>query len=63
VLCYVALGVALARLPGHVTNDLDAGSLAVGSTVGAGTGQRGEVPLLARSALLPGFGLALINVG
>jgi MFS family permease len=34
-LCYVALGVVLPRLPGHVSDDLGGGSPAVGLTVGA----------------------------
>ena len=34
-LCYVALGVVLPRLPGHVTGRLGAGSVAVGLAVGA----------------------------
>jgi MFS family permease len=34
-LCYVALGVVLPALPGHVTGDLGAGTVAVGLAVGA----------------------------
>jgi MFS family permease len=46
-----------------VITPLAGAALAVTPRAPAGTGQRGEVPLLARSALLPGLGLALINVG
>jgi hypothetical protein len=42
---------------------LGAAVLAFAPRALAGTGRRSELPLLARSALLPGGGLALINVG
>jgi MFS family permease len=76
-LCYVALGVVLPALPGHVTGDLGAGTVAVGLAVGAVslTGvalrpiggrladARGPRPVVLAGALLMSAGAALALAG
>lgn len=64
-LCYVALGVVLPALPGHVTDDLGAGTVAVGLAwlvatrlvVGAGEGA------MMAACVTWLLWLALVNVG
>ena len=78
-LCYVALGVVLPALPGHVAGDLHAGTIAVGAAVGAVSvagvvlrpaggriaDARGPRPVVIGGALLmaAGAGLALVGGG
>ncbi len=76
-LCYVALGVVLPRLPGHVTGELGAGTVAVGLAVGAVSlagvvlrpvggriaDARGPRPVVVAGALAMAAGAALALLG